>query len=158
MFALQNANDPMDNPLPGLELSGIDTEVKTAKSDILVNLYETPDGIQGQLDYNSETILPQTAERFASHFLHLIDSIIERPAANVASLQMMNAVEMDLAVSGGMTRTEIPYNSVAEAFSPIAEAYADKAAILFEGEELSYGELNRRANRIAHHLHRLGSV
>ncbi|HEX5708787.1 MAG TPA: amino acid adenylation domain-containing protein, partial [Pyrinomonadaceae bacterium] len=157
LFALQNA--PMGAlELPGLTLKLEEFESGTARFELEFHLREHDGGMRGELLYNSDLYDAATAERMVEHFQMLLEGVVRDPDENVSALPLLaEAEEQQLLVE--WNRTATPYQRelcVHEMFARQAERAPDEIAILFDGTEVSYRELNRRANRLAHHLQKSG--
>ena len=157
MFELQNA------PLGGLELPGLNLELlaaenATAKFDLTLNLQETGEVIAGSLGYNTDLFEAEMIARLISHFLGLLEDASEHPDRRVSALEMMSDAEREqLAHVWNDTQSVYPRNRfVHELFELQVERRPEAIAVVCEGEEITYSELNRRANETACRLRRSG--
>ncbi|VVJ22267.1 Polyketide synthase modules and related proteins [Amycolatopsis camponoti] len=149
MLVLQQDNPPVT-------LAGVDTEPyevarAVAKFDLTVALEEHAGGITGAFEYATALFDAATAERLAAAFVRLLEQIADAPAKPVTAYDVLTTDERDLVLTAGnaaqvSTEPEDCLHTVVERQDP------DAVAILFEGESLTYGELNARANQVAHHL------
>jgi len=157
MFVLQNAPMP-ELSLGNLKICPLEVESTTAKFDLTLLLEETEDGIQGALEYNTDLFDPATVERMAGHLETLLAGVVEAPEQRVSEIPILTAAErQQLLVTWNDTRAEYPRDLCVHAlFEAQVERTPDAAAVIFEGQELSYRELNRRANQLAYHLRTLG--
>ena len=153
MFVLQNA--PMgDVELPGVTLSPIQLESTIAKFDLTLSMTESEQGLVGEWDlFNSQTI-----ERMVAHFQNLLEAIVENPLTNVETLTLLSKSERhQLLVEWNDTAIEYPKDKcIHQLFEEQVEKTPDAVAVVFESEELTYEQLNQRANQFAHHLVSLG--
>ena len=158
MFALQNAPS-VAAELPGLRLSAVDVEHGTAKTDLALTLVETEQGIQGSLSYVTALFDGSTIRRMLSHFEKLLESIAAQPAAHVRDLALMNLAEerQILAQSRETARPSERTECVQQMFEAQVSQRPDATAVVFEDEHVTYGELNARANQLAHYLRSLGA-
>ncbi|NBH12574.1 non-ribosomal peptide synthetase, partial [Amycolatopsis sp. SID8362] len=141
---------------PAVALSGVDTEPHevaraVAKFDLTVALEDHGDGITGAFEYATALFDAATAERLASAFVRLLEQIADAPATSIADFEVLTAAERELVMAAGnaVRVSDAPVDclhTIVERQDPAA------VAILFEGESLTYGELNARANQVAHHL------
>ncbi|HEX2223132.1 MAG TPA: amino acid adenylation domain-containing protein, partial [Thermoanaerobaculia bacterium] len=148
----------------GLALESLPLEPRNAQFDLLLLAAETRDGLVLALEHNPDLFDPATLDRMLSHLRELLAGAVARPELPVGDLPWLTAAER--AELLGEAR-EVPRSD--EALPDLAgpclhhlfEAHAERApkapAVVLELEELSYGELNRRANRLAHALRRLGA-
>ncbi len=156
VFQLQNAMGAEGGlKLPGLTLRPIESSGQTAKFDIVLNLVETPLGLGGVWKYNTDLFDGSTLSRMSRHFENLLAAAVADPDLPVMEVPVLSEAERrQLAV-------ETPAESLGslrlhEVFAVQAARSPEAAAVTFEGETLSYGDLDRRANRIANHLIGLG--
>jgi amino acid adenylation domain-containing protein/non-ribosomal peptide synthase protein (TIGR01720 family) len=157
MFVLQNA--PAGRlELPGIALEPVPAALGGAKFDLSVTLTETPAGLLGSWHYSAELFDPATVSRLALRFEALLRMMAERPESALAdSALLLDAERHQVLVEWNDTAlaTSAP-PCVHEAFEAQARRVPAAIALVFEGVELTYGELNRRANRVARHLRRRG--
>jgi amino acid adenylation domain-containing protein len=157
MLVLDNA--PLGTlELPGLTLHPVDAESGVAKFDLTVSLRETPDGLAGSLEYNTDLFDEGTIERLAGHFETLLAGLVADPEQRWTQLPLLTPAErQQLLVDWNQTRAAFP-DTVG--FHQLVEEQAaqrpDAVAVVFEQVQLSYAELNARANQLAHYLGRLG--
>ncbi|MBB5066904.1 condensation domain-containing protein, partial [Granulicella mallensis] len=157
MFAWQN-NEVADLELPGLRLSGLESESSVAKFDLTLDLSETDDGIVGSLEYATSLFKSETVERYGRYLVRLLEAMTRGEDERVSQLPMLPAEEREQLLVG-WNATEVAYPSettVHGLFESQVEASPEATAVVFEEERVSYGELNRRANRLAHELVALG--
>src|SRR5262249_4425263 len=99
-------------------------------------------------------------KRLLEHFQILLESIVADPLETLDRLSLLNESERHLLLdewSGAVTgRAIAPASFVHQLFEQQVERHPEKSAVVFEGQRLSYGELNARANRLAHYLRRRG--
>jgi amino acid adenylation domain-containing protein len=158
MFAFQNA-PTVDAELPGLSLSAVDVEAGTAKTDLALTLVETDRGLQGSLSYATDLFDGSTIRRMLSHFEKLLESVAAEPDALVRDLALMTPTEERriLAQSRETARASERNECVQQMFESQVNQTPDALALVFEDERITYGELNARANRLAHYLRSLGA-
>ena len=157
MFTLENTPvQALD--LPGLTISPVETETLMAKFDLTLSLAETETGLAGAFEYDTSLFDAETMARMIDHFTTLAEGVAADPDQSIAALPILRDSERHrLLVEWNQTVTAYPDNiSIAELFEAQAEKTPDAVALDFEGEILSYRELNQRANHVAHHLLKLG--
>jgi len=157
MFILQNAPLP-SLELPGLTLRSMQVDNGTAKFDLTLSMVETEEGLAGSWEYNTDLFDDSTVNRMAGHFQTLLESIVADPERRIGDLPILTKAERhQLLVEWNDTATQFPqHNCLHELFEAQAERTPDAVAVVFEGQHLTYGELNRRANQLAHFLRALG--
>lgn len=141
-----------------LSLEGLDIETGTSKFDLLLMVDETERGINFGFEYNTDLFDDETIERMAEHFQNLVSGIValpDRPLSHLALLS--NEEEQKLIYGWNDTARPFPNDQcVHKMFEEQVERTPDAVALVFEGRELTYRELNSRANQLAHHLKTLG--
>ncbi|PYS95737.1 MAG: non-ribosomal peptide synthetase, partial [Acidobacteria bacterium] len=107
--------------------------------------------------YKTDRFDAATVRRMLRHLETLLEGIIARPHRRVSELSLLTAAERDRLIrEWNETQADFPQLCLHELFERQAAATPDAVALIFEGERLSYQELNRRANKLAHHLRGLG--
>jgi amino acid adenylation domain-containing protein len=157
MFALQNTPDESIE-LPGLTIKPVNVESGTAQFDLSLNVWERGPALTGHLSYRTDLFDAATIKRMLAHFRTLLASIANHTDARVSALPLLPEDERRQLLygwnpSGHSFRQDV---SLHRLFEARAERAASATALIFESESISYGELNRRANRLAHHLRALG--
>jgi amino acid adenylation domain-containing protein len=157
LLALQNvAQETLS--LPGLRLSQVGGEAVTAKLDLALYVHETERGVQGYFEYATDLFDGATIERLAGHLRVLLEGIVAAPDARLSALPLLSAAERHrLVVEWNDTAAEYPREKcVHELFVAQATRSPDAVAVVYEDNALTYGELDRRSNRLAHYLRGLG--
>ena len=157
MFHLQNALG--EGPgLSGLSMSPLDVETQTAKFDLLLTMVESNEGLAGSLNYNSDLFDAATITRMAKHFERLLEAAVSNPDEEVSRLSLLSDSEKNgLLFAWNDTRRDYGKDiPVHLAFVEQARRTPEAVAVRFEQDGLTYTELNRRANRLAQRLRRLG--
>ncbi|MEU0149801.1 amino acid adenylation domain-containing protein [Streptomyces sp. NPDC006288] len=131
----------------------------TAKFDLTLSLTERPDGsLSGGLNYATALFDPATAERMAGHFTRLLASAVADPDAPVTGLELMSEPERQQVLHDwNDTATRFPGGTLHGMFEAQAAATPQAVAVTDEAGELSYAELDRRANAVAAELLALGA-
>ena len=157
VLVLQNA------PLEPLKLSGVtqtalEIETDTAKCDLTVELTEGPDGLASAIEYNTDLFDSDTIERLFGHFRTLLQGIVADPDVRLSELPLLTGPErQQLLVEWNATYTDYPRDKcIHELFEQQVEQTPDAVALVFEDQQLTYRELNRKANRLARYLMKLG--
>jgi len=157
MFILQNAPLP-SLELPGLTLRSIEVDSGTAKFDLTFSMVETEEGLAGSWEYNTDLFDDSTVSRMAGHFQTLLESIVADPERRIGDLPILTKAERhQLLVEWNNTQSAYPQDKcIHERVEAQAKRTPDAVAVVFEDQHLTYGELNRRANQVAHRLQRSG--
>ncbi|HET7465003.1 MAG TPA: condensation domain-containing protein, partial [Longimicrobium sp.] len=164
MFAWQNA------PGGGLELpglapvpldpagSGASPPQVSAKFDLSLALWEEGGRIGGAVDYATALFDRETVERHAGYLRRVLEGMVADDAMPVHQLDLLSAAERRTVVEEwNATGTAFPAGAcIHELFEAQAARTPGAVAVVFEGAARTYDELNRSANRLAHHLRGLG--
>src|SRR5712691_956059 len=158
MFVLQNAPLPAAE-LQGLRIRALALETGTAKFDLTMYLTETEGRLEGLLEYNTDLFEGATMERLAGHYQKVLEGMVGDVEQRVGELPLLTEAEREQVVEG-WNRTEVEYEkeygSVQSWFEAQVERTPQAVALVYEGQELSYEELNGRANQLARYLRRQG--
>ena len=158
MFMLQSAPQ-VKLELPRLELTGLANASQTAKFDLTLGLEETIGGeIVGAMEYNRELYEPETVRRMLRHFEQILSEVVAQAEASIDELEIVGPDELrHLLVEWNQTAREYRReNCVHELFEQQVRLRPGATAIKITGGEVSYGELNARANQLAHYLSKRG--
>jgi amino acid adenylation domain-containing protein len=144
--------------LSGLEVERIPADNGTAKLDIVISLMEFPDGLRGSCEYNTDLFDTGTIERMMRHFERLLEGIVANPDQPLGTLALLDEAERhQVLVEWNDSAAHYPKDlCIPQLFEAQVERAPDAVAVSFEGGQLSYRELNARANQLAHHLRKLG--
>ena len=156
MFVLHNV--PVEVlKLPDLSLSLMEVEPATALFDLTVYLTETEQGMMGYFEYNSDLFDTATIERMQGHFQTLLEGIVANPEQHLSDLPILTATEQQqLLVDWNQTSADYPSICIHQLFEAQVEQTPNAIAVVFEDQQLTYRELNARANQLAHYLRSLG--
>ncbi|MEM8722530.1 MAG: amino acid adenylation domain-containing protein [Cyanobacteria bacterium P01_G01_bin.39] len=157
MFILQNA--PMEEmKLPGVTLTQLERESTVAKFDLTLSVTETESGLEGFWEYNTDLFEGSTIERMSRHFQTLLEAIVEDPQRRVSELPLLREAErQQLLIEWNDTQVDYPQDKcIHQIFEKQVEKTPDAVALVFEDQQLTYRELNTRANQLAHYLQSLG--
>ncbi len=151
--ALIVVEPPLD-PLPsGWDFRHLDVETGTSKFDLQLGLDDRVEGLGGSFIYNSDLFDRETIALLKSRWLSLLDRIAAAPQTRVCELtnaQLPSPVWNE-------TRTDYPRaSSIQRLFEEQVLRAPNAAALLLGDAQLTYAELNARANRLAHRLQKLG--
>jgi amino acid adenylation domain-containing protein/FkbM family methyltransferase len=156
-FAFQNVPMPAWE-LTGLRLSPLWIDSGTSMFDLMLDLKDQPERIAGWMEYSSDLFDESTVARYASHLESLLQGIVDDPDQRVADLPLMGEPELQQMLRQGRPEAAVerPSECLHELFSAQAKLRPDAVAATYERQSLTYGELEARANQLAHHLQGLG--
>jgi amino acid adenylation domain-containing protein len=144
--------------LGGLQLESVTIEQQTAQFDLTLTAGESPGGLIGAWEYNSDLFERATIARWAESFSTLMEGIISNPETPVSQLQVISVSERNRLVEE-LNYTEFEYDReqcLHELIAAQAEDRPAETAIVWGETETTYAELNARANQVARHLVRMG--
>jgi amino acid adenylation domain-containing protein len=158
MFAFQNTPVPALE-LPGLRSESVEIDGGMTKFDLTLSLVDKKRGIAGHIEYSTDLFRSDTIERMARHFQVLLEAIAADPDQSIATLPLMTELERhQVLFQWNDTAGDSPRSRcIHELFEARADRTPDAIAVEFEGQRLTYTELNARANQIGHHLISLGA-
>ncbi|MCZ8048652.1 MAG: amino acid adenylation domain-containing protein, partial [Microcystis sp. LE19-41.2A] len=157
VFALQNApSSPWD--LPGVNIEEIPSGLDSVRVDLELYLWDAAEGLGGFCSYNRDLFDAETIVRMMTHFKTLLAAIVENPRQSLASLPLLNPEEEYQLLEGwNETKADYSYNKcIHQLIEEQAARTPDAVAVVFENQQLTYAELNSRANQLAHYLRSLG--
>ncbi|WP_442937379.1 amino acid adenylation domain-containing protein [Nostoc sp.] len=157
MFALQNV--PMSEiELADLTISSLAVESATAKFDLFLSIQNTGNGLAGVWEYNTDLFDASTIERMTGHFMTLLSGIVANPEERISQLPLLSQTEQQqLLVEWNNTQTDYPRDkSIHQLFEEQVDSTPDAIAVEFENQQLTYQQLNCRANQLVHYLKSLG--
>jgi amino acid adenylation domain-containing protein len=145
--------------LPELTLSWVTVPNNSSMFDLTLYMWEREKQLSGAFEYNTDLFEAATIERMAGHFQTLLEGIVADPDERLSRLPLLSAAERrQLLIDWNDTVADYPARScVHELFAEQAARRPDQVAVVCGDAQLSYGELNRRANQLAHHLRSLGA-
>ncbi|WP_415835401.1 amino acid adenylation domain-containing protein, partial [Corallococcus soli] len=151
--------DPLPGlALPGLRLDSLEMESRTSRFDLHLSLSESAQGLDGSLEYATELFEHATAARLVGHLQVLLEGVLAHPEQRIAELPLLTEAErQQVLVAWNDTRAPLPADTcIHQLFEAQAQRTPDAHALGFEGDSLSYRELDARSNQLAHHLRTLG--
>ncbi|MFO0760428.1 MAG: amino acid adenylation domain-containing protein [Byssovorax sp.] len=155
MFVLQNAS----REAPLARQRAVSVESRMTKFDLKLTITERRSSLGGAFEYAKDLFDAATIDRMIGHFVTLLEAIAGAPATAVGALPLLTPPEREqLVVAWNDTKVVYPQDRFAhELFEAQAAAEPDATAVVFEGESLSYRQLDEQANRLAHRLIELGA-
>ncbi|HJP93407.1 MAG TPA: amino acid adenylation domain-containing protein [Pyrinomonadaceae bacterium] len=157
MFQYQHA--PRDvASLNGVTFLTEAVESHTSKFDLSLGAYERDGVLKFQLEYSTDLFDRETIETMLSRFTILLQSIVSDPDISVGQLSIMTDAERgQLLVDWNDTFEDFgEFESLQQKFERQAAQSPDAPAIIYEDQQLTFAELNERANKLAHYLKKAG--
>jgi len=141
-----------------LELESLSVEKRIAQFDLTLMMAEVDGALSASWQYNTDLFDAATITRTAKHFQTLLEGIVTDPKKLVSDLLLLTDSEQ-LQLLQEWNATFADYSSnycLHQLFETQVEQTPDAVAVVFVEEQLTYQELNQRANQLAHHLQVLG--
>ncbi|MEW6737627.1 MAG: amino acid adenylation domain-containing protein, partial [Acidobacteriota bacterium] len=156
MFALQSPPE-LARDLTNLTFLPMEVEANTAKFDLTLSLIDSESGLLADLEYNIDLFDATTITRMLEHFQNLLVAITTNPTLPIADLPLLSAMERDqLLIGWNNTKLVYPQDlCIHQLFEAQVERTPQAIAVIFDNQQLTYLELNQRANQLAHHLQSL---
>ncbi len=144
--------------LPDIEVEEMELEREIAKFDLTLAVAEKGEQLTGTFEYSTDLYDDATIRRMMGHYATLLQGIVANPEERLSDLPLLTAAERhQLLIEWNDTKTEYPRDKcIHELFEQQVEQTPDAIAVVFEEQSLSYRELNRRANQLAHYLKKHG--
>lgn len=157
MLVFQNV-PVVDFTLRGLAVELFPLELETTPFDLTLTMIRAENGMKGMFGYSTDLFEAETIDRMVEHFTTLLEGIVENPDRRISSLPLLTDAERDRMLGEWNDPLARHRNETTahELFRMRAESAPDRTAIQYEDDHLTYGELERRANRLARHIRSYG--
>ena len=152
MFVLQNA------PMEELEMANLvacpeEVDTATSKFDLTFILEECDAGLSGRIEYASELFAPATIARLTRHFTSALQELVTHPTRPLSQIRLASDAEQQQLRAWSVGPTPAyPATSIAAVFATAAAQHPDAIAVSGAGQQLTYAEVEGRANQLAHAL------
>ena len=157
MFVFLNEGQTLEEP-ESLAFSTLDVNYGTEKNDLTLQVSEQQNKLSGSLSYSTDLFDESTIERMTAHFQRILEAIVSDPEQLLRDVDLLRPDERrQMIAEWNATSRQFPENfSLHELFERQVQLTPDAAAVSFEDQELTYAELHRRTNQLAHYLHKAG--
>lgn len=141
---------------PGFDVSEFDVDPATTRFDLELNFWQRHGAAVGTWVFDTDLFDATTIERMIGHYRALLESIASDPQQRVSELSMLTSEERRQVVTDWnlVEASAPPTRCIHELFAEQAARTPDAVAVTFRDQRLTYRELNRRANLVAHYLQR----
>ena len=156
-FAFQNT--PRVPPrLCGMAVEELEVEAGIARFDLHLFIEELDGHLEGYCNYDTNLFNADTIERMVGHFQTLLEGIVRNSEQRISELPLLTDSEKhQLLVEWNDTKTDYPKDEcIHQLFEEQVERTPETVAVVFEDHQLTYGELNSRANQVACYLQKQG--
>ncbi|WP_286312708.1 non-ribosomal peptide synthetase [Burkholderia pseudomallei] len=154
MFVWQNM-PAGELTIPGLTIRAVETPLQTAQFELTLSLQEAGDDIVGHLNYASALFDESTVRRYVTYWRRLLEGMTAGAAdQTIVGLPLLDEAERKQVVyAWNATERDYPIEQcIHQLFEAQVDRKPEAIALTFDGQRLSYAELNARANRLAHYL------
>jgi amino acid adenylation domain-containing protein len=157
MFVLQNVPIPIPQ-LSDVTVSFHEGDNGAAKFDLTLFMEDREQGLVATLEYNRDLFHADTIQRMLGHFQTILESIVSAPDTQITELPLLTVGERhQLLVEWNDTQKHYPHSQcIHQLFEQQVDSTPDAIALVFQNQQLTYQELNQRANQVAHYLQKLG--
>ncbi len=156
MFALQNAASNDEN-FADLQSSRVNLPSQTAKYDLSLDVFERDGELELELEYDTDLFAGETARQMLEHFCTILEAITRNPEQRLTDISLLTECERRrLLVEWNQNSVEVSPVCLHHLIEAHAEKTPDAVAVVWKNERLSYGDLNRKANQLAHFLKKQG--
>jgi amino acid adenylation domain-containing protein len=131
----------------------------TGKVDLALFAVDLGERLELQVEYSTDLLLTETADRFADRVVRVLDQVITNPDTHLSDVDVLPDRERAIVTVGwNDTAADYPRATLSALFEDAARRAPDSVAVTdVDGDTVSYAALNARANRLAHHLRALGT-
>ena len=158
MVVLQN-NEESTFRLEGVEVTAVPAQAGVSKYDLTFNFIQTAEGLGIGIEYNTDLFEEDRILRMLDHFSELAKNVPEASEKSIGELSMLPAAEVKLLLEtfSGTATPHLQEGTIVSLFEQQAAKTPHSTALIIDDpeqgdRELTYDELNRAANRVAHHL------
>jgi amino acid adenylation domain-containing protein len=125
--------------------------------DLLLSCLDLQNELKMEISYDGNVYDFQAVKKLSSYYTEMLKQSIAYPDLPINEIDLLDEDNKhQLVVEWNETSTKLPNRFVHKAFEEQAEKEPCNVAVVFQSKQMNYGELNSRANRLAHHLKKLG--
>ncbi|MUG97805.1 amino acid adenylation domain-containing protein [Scytonema sp. UIC 10036] len=155
MFTLNTPKQSFE--LPGLSIAPLELCLSTSKFDLTLFAEETEQGLRLIWEYNTDLFEQATITRMSGHLQTTLEGIVANPQQRISELPLLTETEKNqLLVEWNNTKADYTLECIDKLFEAQVERTPNAVAVEFENQQLTYRELNNRANQLAHYLQSFG--
>ncbi|MCX7920707.1 MAG: amino acid adenylation domain-containing protein [Clostridia bacterium] len=157
MFILQNMEREMVE-IEGLKFAPYEIERNVSMFDMTLTGIESGGKVSMALEYCTKLFERSTMERLSQHYVNILEAAVQSLETRLSDLIILSEAEItQIVLNFNNTKAEYPKDkTIAQLFEEQAERTPDNIAVVFEGKQLTYRELNSRANQLARMLKEKG--
>ncbi len=144
--------------LKGLRISNLEVDINTTKFDLTVHFNEQDGELNGLVAYNTTLFSNTRMQSLCKHLENLLEAVVNDPGKRLSEFSLLTESELrQLTTDCNQTGADYPDDRcIHELFEVQAKNNPDAVAIVFEDKQLTYAQLNAKANQLAHYLRKMG--
>lgn len=160
LFSFQKSDLSSQLSLTGLTAEQLPQKNTAAQFELSLAITDSPQVTQARFDYNSDLFKAESIQQFAHHYVVLLQQILAQPEQPLHTLNLLSPAQYQQQVFdwNATTKTYPPVKALHHLFETQVITSPNAVALVFEGQTLTYAELNQRANQRAHHLIACGAT
>ncbi|HLK97207.1 MAG TPA: amino acid adenylation domain-containing protein, partial [Hymenobacter sp.] len=158
LFMVQNTPPSNEISWGGLDVAELDYTYRMSKFDLTLHVYEKGETVELDFEYCTDLFAASTIERMKAHYENLLIALVAQPEQPISQLRMLSAPEeyqLLSAFNGPQVDTPAAKTIVQLVEEQVLQT-PDREAVHFQGQALTYEQLNRKANQVAHRLREVG--
>lgn len=149
LFEVQTAGSG-NNQLGEAAVTFMEVDSKTSKYDLTVSMVDIAEAIVGYMEYRTDLFHADTMTLLAERYERLLEQIVEQPMWTLSEFKLLRAQEYRMIVQQwNDTARSYTYQSLHHRFEEQAARTPDRLALIYASQQLTYAQLNGRANRLA---------
>lgn len=148
VFSYQDTRERLSR-LENLKVYEYPIENKISKFDLTLYAREEEEAFRFVFEYASKLFRSDTIERMSRHFVYLLEQMVEQPDRKLGELELVSSEEKTYLLAGNIRNAYPADKTLISVFEEVAEWYPDRTAVVYEDVELTYRELNAKANQMA---------
>ena len=158
IFTLQKATKGESLAFKQIQVEPFYRSYPIAKFDLLLSVHESEETLGIGIEYAEDLFEAESIEKMGAHFKKLIEEIVRNPAQEIQTIPLLTEEERhQLLIEWNNTKADYPEDkTIHQLFEEQVEKTPNNIAVVYEDEELTYQQLNERANQLAHYLRTLG--
>ncbi|CAC5343228.1 MULTISPECIES: non-ribosomal peptide synthetase [Planktothrix] len=158
MFSLLSKESKTVMEIPEIEHQEYPLKPRTAQFDLTWSFFEDGNNLRLAIEYEPDLFRPETIARMGGHFLQIIQTVIENPNIQLSQINLLTPEERDqLLIDWNNTQAEYPQDKcLHQLFEEQVKLNPNAIAVIFEDQKLTYQQLNKQANQLAHYLQEKG--
>ncbi len=144
--------------IKGLEIEQFFFDSGTAQYDLALHLFEDQQGLNGYFEYSTDLFKESTIDRMGRHLLTAVNAIAKDPTARIDQINILTEEELKLFQSKCQTPSmgQVISKTLIDKFEEVVSKFENHTAVCYQDSQLTYLELNHKANKWANYLLKKG--